>query len=92
MSETLHFLPWLRRGLGLTLTNPDPGSGALPRNAPIQAQVEINDDDTAVATLSLRPVDHATGIDPTQIVRRYPVARQRRRRARLLPARRHLGP
>jgi hypothetical protein len=72
MSETLHFLPWLRRGLGLTLTNRDPGSGALPRNAPIQAQVEINDDDTAVATLSLRPVDHATGIDPTQIVRRYP--------------------
>jgi hypothetical protein len=71
MSETLHFLPWLRRGLGLTLTNRDLGN-ALPRNAPIQAHVEINDDDTAVATLALRPVDHATGIDPTQIVRRYP--------------------
>ena len=37
MSETLHFLPWLRRGLGLTLTNPDPGCGPLPRNAPIEA-------------------------------------------------------
>lgn len=71
MSETLHFLPWLRRGLGLTLTNRDPGTGALPRNAPIRAQIQI-DSDIAEATLSLRPVDHATGIDPTQIIRRYP--------------------
>jgi hypothetical protein len=71
MSQDLYFLPWLRRGLGLTLTTPDPGSGPLARNAPIGAWVAI-DGVKAETTLSLRPVDHATGIDTTQIVRRYP--------------------
>jgi len=73
MSENLNFLPWLRRGLGLTLTNRDAGSGSLPRNAPVEAWVEI-DGVPAEATLSLRPVDHATGIDTTQVIRRYPSA------------------
>jgi hypothetical protein len=73
MTEELHFLPWIRRGLGRTLTNQDLGTGALPRNAPVEAFVEI-DRQKVWATLSVRPVDHATAIDASQIVRRYPAA------------------
>ena len=71
MSETLHFLPWLRRGLGLSLTNVDDGVSDLPRNAQIGAWIEV-DEERAEAELSLRPADHAVAIDTAQIIRRYP--------------------
>ncbi|WP_282607799.1 hypothetical protein [Pelagibius sp. Alg239-R121] len=70
--ETLYFLPWMRRGLGLTLTGRDPADGTeLPRAAPVEAWVEINGQ-RAFAPVSLRPADHVTGIDAAQIIRRYP--------------------
>jgi hypothetical protein len=71
MSQTLHFLPWLRRGLGLTLTARDQGSGPVPRAAAVPAWIEI-DLATVDAPLAMRPADHATAIDPTSIVRRFP--------------------
>jgi hypothetical protein len=71
MSAPLYFLPWLRRGLGLELGERDTGQDQLPRGAPVSVYVDI-DDERAVATLALRPPDHATGIDAAQIIRRYP--------------------
>ena len=71
MSAPLYFLPWLRRGLGLELGEPDTGQATLVRGAPVPVYVEL-DGEQADATLSLRPPDHATGIDASQIIRRYP--------------------
>ena len=71
MSAPLYFLPWLRRGLGLELGERDTGQATLPRGAAVSPYVEI-DGDRAYGTLSLRPPDHATGIDLAQIIRRYP--------------------
>jgi hypothetical protein len=73
MSETIHFLPWLRRGLALRLIARDRGQTDVPRSAPVKAYVEINNrDDRAEASIALRPADHVVGIDATQILRRYP--------------------
>jgi hypothetical protein len=73
MGDELYFLPWLRRGLGLTLTNRDPANGPLPRDAPIPAWVQIEGEAEPIdAPLALRPADHATAIDLAQIVRRTP--------------------
>jgi hypothetical protein len=73
MSAPLYFLPWLRRGLGLELGERDTGQATLPRGAAVSAYVEL-DGEKAYGTLSLRPPDHATGIDAAQIIRRYPQA------------------
>ncbi len=71
MTAELYFLPWLRRGLGIELGEPDTGQVELPRGAPVPAWVEL-DGVPAAVSLSLRPPDHVTGIDDAQIVRRYP--------------------
>lgn len=72
-SDTLHFLPWLRRGIGLTLTNRDGAAGALPRSSPIPASIILAGEAEPVdAPLALRPADHAAAIEPGQIVRRFP--------------------
>ena len=71
MSDPLYFLPWLRRGLGLTLGERDSGQRELPRAASVPVYVEV-DGQRAYAALALRPADHAIAIDAAQIVRRYP--------------------
>jgi hypothetical protein len=71
VTAELYFLPWLRRGLGIELGEPDTGQVELPRGAPVPAWVEL-DRVPAAVSLSLRPPDHVTGIDDAQIVRRYP--------------------
>ena len=72
-TSTLHFLPWLRRGLATSLIQPDPGTGELPRQAAIPAWLEIAGEDERIeAPLALRPADHATAISTSQIVRRFP--------------------
>lgn len=72
MSETLHFLPWLRSGLALGIETAEADTlGPLPRNVDITGEVVL-DGASASATLSLRPPDHVTAIDTSQISRRYP--------------------
>ena len=71
MSAPLYFLPWLRRGIGLALANPTRAGRAAARRARRRVG-ETVDETPGPATLALRPPDHATGIDPTQIIRRYP--------------------
>jgi hypothetical protein len=70
MTASLHFLPWLRRGLGLALGERDTGD-PLPRGGIIQAAVDLDGEEAAVS-MALRPPDHVTAIDAAQIVRRYP--------------------
>lgn len=74
MSETVTFLPWVRSGLGLGLDTDEPETlSAGARNARFTAFVELdNDPDQIERQLDLRPPDHASGIDKTQIARRYP--------------------
>src|SRR6056297_1787271 len=67
----LTFLPWLRRGLAATLTTRDRGQAVIDREPALDAWVEV-DGRQAWGQVRLRPVDHATGIDPAQISRRYP--------------------
>ncbi len=72
MSAPLYLLPWLRRGLGLVLGEPDDTeTRSLTRGAPVAVSVYLDGVEAAV-TLSMRPADHATAIDATQIIRRYP--------------------
>jgi hypothetical protein len=72
MTETIQFLPWVRGGLGLTLSEREPAAlGARDRAAVLAAWVEL-DGERAAADLSLRPPDHAIAIDSRQITRRYP--------------------
>ncbi|MEM7341409.1 MAG: hypothetical protein AAF467_22335 [Actinomycetota bacterium] len=68
---TLTFLPWMRRGLSAEITDVDTGQTSFPRSPELDVWVTI-DDHTAHADVSLRPADHVTGLQPGQIVRRYP--------------------
>ena len=69
--STLHFLPWLRRGLSANITDLDRGQTSFDRSAPLEVWVEV-DGDRASSEVQLRPADHVTGLDLTQIARRYP--------------------
>ncbi|MDH4276770.1 MAG: hypothetical protein OEW83_01670, partial [Acidimicrobiia bacterium] len=70
-TETLRFLPWLRRGIALTITETDDGQSDLPRSAPLDAYIDLNGQ-RATAPIALRPADHVSGISSSMIVRRYP--------------------
>lgn len=67
----LTFLPWLRRGLAATLTTRDTGQATIARDAPLDVWVDV-DATRAHGQVRLRPVDHVTGLDLTQVARRYP--------------------
>jgi hypothetical protein len=71
VTDTLHFLPWLRRGLGLDAGQRDTGQVQLPRVVRISPRVDV-DGVPASTSLALRPADHASAIDGSQIVRRFP--------------------
>lgn len=72
MSLELHFLPWLRGGIGLGITNKEAVPLApLPRGADITGTIEI-DGNPATAQLSVRPPDQVMAIDGEQVSRRYP--------------------
>ncbi|MGB5757617.1 MAG: hypothetical protein WBM50_11945 [Acidimicrobiales bacterium] len=71
MTETLHFLPWLRSGLGLQFGDRDTGQTNLPRTVAVDAYIAI-DGEARGADLALRPADHAIAIDESQIARCYP--------------------
>jgi hypothetical protein len=66
----LHFLPYLRRGLGRRLTFADPGSGALGP-AELQAGVTVAGD-PVTQTVGLLAPHRVASIDPAEIARRYP--------------------
>ena len=67
----LTFLPWLRRGLSAKLDEADVGQTEFARSAPVDVRVEV-DGSPAEGRVQLRPADHVTGIDLTQVARRYP--------------------
>jgi hypothetical protein len=72
MTETIQFLPWVRSGLGLGAGTREPAAlGSLARATTLSAWVEL-DGEAAETTVSLRPPDHVTSIDTSQISRRYP--------------------
>lgn len=72
MSSPITFLPWLRSGLGLGLTEREPEAlTGLSDPATLEAFVAI-DEQEANATLALRPPHLISRIDTSQISRRYP--------------------
>lgn len=72
MTGTLHFLPWMRSGLGLGLPTSEPETvGPLDEPDTITGSIGVNNL-TASAALSLRPPHHVTQIDTQMITRRYP--------------------
>jgi hypothetical protein len=71
MTDRLTFLPWLRRGLVSGLSTRDRGQATFERSPAIEVYVDV-DSQRADSTVRLRPADHVTGLDATQIARRYP--------------------
>ena len=67
----LTFLPWLRRGLATALDTNDTGQATFARSPDIAAYVEV-DGIEATGEVQLRPADHVTGLDLSQVARRYP--------------------
>jgi hypothetical protein len=75
MTATL-FLPWLRRGIGQAIGDPDSLSGPLALRPDLTAFIELSDDEGAVETaespLSLLGPGDVTGLADGQIVRCEP--------------------
>ena len=86
MDEQITFLPWLRRGLAQALTDDRPAERPARRAAPRSPRTSTSSDAVATRPVRLHGPDQVTG------ARRRPgpalraAARQRRRRAQLLPA------
>jgi hypothetical protein len=70
MSE-ISFLPYLRRGLATALTNRDPLRGALPRDASLNAWIDVGGRHITQPVMLRGPGD-VTGLAPGQILRREP--------------------
>ena len=75
MTATL-FLPWLRRGIGQAIADPDTLSGPLALRPELTAFIELADDEggveTAESPLSLLGPGDVTGLAPGQVVRCEP--------------------
>lgn len=69
---TYRFLPWSRRGLAASITNPDTADGATPEVAAFTVGVRLNDAAPITTQLRVNGPGDVTGVDARVIIRTDP--------------------